>query len=403
MKVAVVGAGIVGLACAYHLLRDGHAVTLIDRDPQGDRTSFGNAGGIAVTEIFPAARPGLWRKIPGWLIDPLGPLSLRPAHVAHLIPWLRAFLRAGNEVPRITEAIASLNVRVVDDLLPMLEAAGLAGELRRNGALLLYETDAGFAADMADAAALRAHGWQCDDLGSDDIRTLEPDISPAIRLARFVPAWCAVSDPRRIWRGMFHYVAQQATIIAGDAARVGDGVLMSDAQRVAADEVVVAAGAWSAALARTVGDRVLLESERGYNTTLPDPGVRVNHSLTFAERHFVAAPLAIGLRIGGAAEFAGLAAAPNWQRSEALLTLARRYLPGLDTTGGTSWMGHRPSTPDSLPVIGRSSRDPRVVYAFGHGHLGLTQSATTGRIVADIIGERDARLDLTPYRASRFG
>lgn len=403
MKVAVVGAGIVGLACAHHLLRDGHAVTVIDRDPRGDRTSFGNAGGIAATEIFPAARPGLWRKVPFWLLDPLGPLSLRPAHVGHLIPWLRAFLRAGGEVPRITDAIAALNARVLDDLLPMLEAAGLEGDLRREGALLLYETEAGFAADAADAAALRAHGWDCEDLTQDDIRRLEPDVSPAIRRARFTPAWCTVSDPRRIWQGLFDHVASRAEIVAGDAARVGEGVLLTNARRVAADAVVVAAGAWSATLARTVGDRVLLESERGYNTTLPNPGVHVRRNLTFAERHFVAAPLAIGLRIGGAAEFAGLAAAPNWQRSDALLTLARRYLPGLDATGGTRWMGHRPSTPDSLPVIGRSPRDARVLYAFGHGHLGLTQSAVTGRIVADLVAGRDPRIDLAPYRIARFG
>ena len=404
MKVAVVGGGIIGLSCAYHLLRDAHDVIVIDRDPTGDRTSFGNAGEIAVTEIFPLARPGLWRKVPRWLLDPLGPLALRPAHIGHLLPWLRAFLRAGREMPRITDALSALNASIMDDLVPMLDAAGLSGELRREGALFLYETEAGFHADAAEAEVLRAHGWECRDLGRWELADLEPDVSPAIRQARFMPACCGVSDPRRIWQGMFDYVAQRAEILAGVAARVvGDGVLLTDTRRITADHVVIAAGAWSASLAAGVGDRVLLESERGYNTTLPDPGVRVKRHITFAERHFIAAPLAIGLRIGGAAEFAGLSAAPNWKRSDALLNLARRYLPGLNTAGGTRWMGNRPSTPDSLPVIGRSPRDPRILYAFGHGHLGLTQSAPTGRIVADLIAGRDPRIDLMPYGIARFG
>jgi D-amino-acid dehydrogenase len=249
MRIAVIGAGIVGLACAHHLLRDGHAVTLIERDPQGDRTSFGNAGEIAVTEIFPLARPGLWRKVPGWLLDPLGPLSLRPAHLVRLLPWLNAFRRAGSDVPRLTDAISALNACVMADLVPMLDAAGLAGELRRSGAMLLYETDAGFAADAPDAAALRAHGWECHDLARDEIAALEPDISPAIRHARFMPACCGVSDPRRIWQGVFNHVAQQAEVVAAEAVRVGEGALLSNGTKMTADAVVVAAGAWSGALA----------------------------------------------------------------------------------------------------------------------------------------------------------
>ena len=166
--------------------------------------------------------------------------------------------------------------------------------------------------------------------------------------------------------------------------------------------MVVAAGAWSGLLARRLGDRVLLESERGYNTTLPDPGVSLSREVIFAERKFVATPLSCGLRIGGAAEFGGLERTPNHKRSRMRATLPGRYLPGLRTDGGCAWAGHRPATPDSLPVIGASPTHPDVIYAFGHGHLGLTQAATTGRRVADIVAGRPAVVDLTPYFISRF-
>jgi D-amino-acid dehydrogenase len=169
-----------------------------------------------------------------------------------------------------------------------------------------------------------------------------------------------------------------------------------------ADQVVIAAGAWSKTLAQRIGDRVLLESERGYNMTLPRSGVSLKRQLIFAERKFVATPLSCGLRIGGAAEFGGLNAAANFKRSHALVALARRYLPGLQTEGGTEWAGHRPATPDSLPVIGRSPQLPDVFYAFGHGHLGLTQAATTGRLVSDLLFQRPPPIDLHPYSIGRF-
>ena len=168
------------------------------------------------------------------------------------------------------------------------------------------------------------------------------------------------------------------------------------------DLVLIAAGAWSKTLAQRMGDRVLLESERGYNMTIPRSGVALARELIFSERKFVAAPLSCGLRIGGAAEFGGLNAAANFERSRALVRLARNYLPRLRTEGGISWAGHRPTTPDSLPVISRSKRNPKVIYAFGHGHLGFTQAATTGRLVSDLIFQRPPPIDMNPYSIERF-
>ena len=169
-----------------------------------------------------------------------------------------------------------------------------------------------------------------------------------------------------------------------------------------ADLTVVAAGAWSKQLAKQAGESCLLESERGYNTTLPYPNISLGHELLFAEQMFAVSPLSIGIRVGGASEFAGLTAAPNYKRSGNLLHLAKRYLPDLNTENGRQWMGHRPSTPDSLPVLGPSVKWRGLAYAFGHAHLGMTQAASSGQMLAEALLEPDKATDLTAYSIGRF-
>jgi D-amino-acid dehydrogenase len=201
-------------------------------------------------------------------------------------------------------------------------------------------------------------------------------------------------------RGVVINRGEVCNIVSGSTSPLS--VTLEGGHPIAADRAVIAAGAWSAILARRLGDPVLLESERGYNATLPHPGIVVERELIFAEQKFVATPLSCGLRIGGAAEFGGLSAAPNFKRSQALVELARRYLPELRTEGGTHWAGHRPATPDSLPVIGKSRHQAHVFYAFGHGHLGLTQAATTGRLVSELVFQHPSSIDMTPYGIERF-
>jgi D-amino-acid dehydrogenase len=405
-EILVIGAGIVGLSAAYHLRADGHKVTLVDREPDGDRASSGNAGGIGVSEIVPASVPGLVWRVPGWLFDPLGPLSLRWRHFPAMVPWLRRFLRSGSsaEVERITTALAALAHRCFDDLVPLLATLGLSSEMHRVGALTVYETSAGFLRERPEWNLKRRHGIVAEELTGDQAREREPALGPLVRHAISTPQWAHVSDPAVITRRLLQWLqAHGVAMRRGEALRVvGRRLQLTDGGELPFDMIVVAAGAWSGRLARSLGDRVLLESERGYNTTLPSPGVQLQAEVIFGERKFVATPLAMGLRIGGAAEFAGLEAPPNYARCDAMLALATRYLPGLRAKGGTRWMGHRPTTPDSLPVIGRSPRRRDVLYAFGHGHTGLTFGPTTGRLIAELAAGRSPSLDLMPFAIERF-
>ncbi|WP_250441159.1 FAD-dependent oxidoreductase [Caballeronia sp. AZ1_KS37] len=405
--VIVIGAGIVGLACAWAALREGARVTLVDRDFEGDRASHGNAGGIAVTESTPIAVHGMFTKAAKWLMDPLGPLALDWKHVPKALPWFMAFRRASEPARfrAISHALSLLNNRIYDDILPMFDDIGASAMLYRRGALTVYETDAAFAADQPEWSFKRELGARWHALSAQQVRECEPSLAPVFRHGVFLDDWSHIGDPRRIVTLLRERVrALGARFVTGIARAIDapESVVLDDGTRVNGRRIVIAAGAWSAALARSIGDSVLLESERGYNATLPKHGVALTREVIFAERKFVATPLDIGLRIGGAAEFAGIDAPPNYRRSDALLELGKRFIEGIDDTDAVKWMGHRPATPDSLPVIGASPRMPSVVHAFGHGHLGLTQSATTAALVADVLAGRTPRVPLTPYSIARF-
>jgi D-amino-acid dehydrogenase len=409
--LVIVGAGIVGLSCAWSAQRRGWRVNVVDRDIEGDRASHGNAGGIAVTECVPLDLSGLGLQPMRWLLDPLGPLAIRARHAPRLLPWylaLRKVAAPGNFM-RIAQALAALNDRSLAAFEAVLADIGLSGDLHKRGALTVYESQAAFEKDRKEWDLKRSLGVRWRAVDGAAIQQLEPGLAPVFPHGVMLEDWAHIDDPKRIVTALRERVrANGAEFTTGDAASISldhsshPAVVLRDGRRIAADRVLVSAGAWSAELARTAGDRALLESERGYNTTLPASATRLNREVIFAERKFVATPLAIGLRIGGAAEFAGLDAPANYQRSTALLKLARRYLPHLDETGAQQWMGQRPTTPDSLPVIGPSPSNPQLFYAFGHGHLGLTQSAATGELIGDLLENMPPPIDMGPYAITRF-
>ena len=407
----VIGAGIIGLSIALRLRQSGRDVLVLERSAVAAEASRGNAGAYAFSDILPLASPGIVRQSPCWLIDPLGPLSLRPAHLPRIAPWLWRFWRASQPAAAAagTAALASLMRFAAHDTAALLDAVGALPWLRGDGNLHCYESEAEWRASLPGWVVRAAHGIAFDHLhGAQALAALQPGLSPTLVAATFVPGWQTIDDPWQLALRIAAVFEQLGgTIRRANAARlepVNEGlrVHLDDGRRLTARRVVVAAGAWSHRLARTLGDRLPLETERGYNTSLPAGAFDLRRQLTFGGHGFVVTPIAGGVRVGGAVELAGLDAEPNFRRSDVLLAKAKRFLPGLNTRGGTPWMGHRPSLPDSLPVIDAAPADPRVLYAFGHGHLGLTLSATPATLMLALAQGRPPPIDLTPFRANRF-
>ena len=409
-ECAVIGAGVVGISCGIALLERGYSVTLYDPEPPGSMTSSGNAGAFAFSGVLPMAMPGILRKVPGWLLDPCGPLSIRPGYLPSLGPWLMHFCKVSrpSEIERLSLALSSLMQASEKDTHALINRAGLQSLLCGQGALTVYKTLKDARADRLEWEIKAKRGVILEYLGPDDIKNLEPALENA-SFGWYTPQWYNTSDPYVLTQGLAEYFLQTGGCI--HRARVHsfrhcnnqvESMVLTGGKITAVDHVVVAAGVWSEEFCRQLGERILITSERGYNTTLPEPGLKLKHQIIFGREKFVISNIKNGLRIGGAAEFAGLHAPPNFRRSKKLVELARYYLPALNDRGGEQWMGHRPSTPDSVPVIGPSATAANVFYAFGHGHYGLTLAATTGKLVAQSIARVRPEVDLSPFSITRF-
>jgi D-amino-acid dehydrogenase len=409
--VVVIGAGVVGLSVALALQRRGRRVLLIDREGLAAGASRGNAGAFAYSDVLPLASPRLLAKLPRWLLDPLGPLALRPAYLPRIAPWLWRFWRACREESvaastQVQAALMKLSAAATARLIDSLHADAL---LHRNGNLHLYDSDASWRASLPGWQLRAQHGIAFEHVhGHDAVAALQPGLDARFTTGTFVADWPTIDDPlvwvRRLADALRHTggTLARAQAMALSPRDGGAAVHLADGTALHARHVVVAAGAWSHRLTATLGQRLPLETERGYNTTLPPGAFDLRRQLTFVDHGFVMTPIAGGVRVGGAVELAGLDAPPNYARADALLAKAQRFMPGLRAEGGTRWMGCRPSLPDSLPVIDRSADTPTVLYAFGHGHLGLTQSAATAELIAALVHGEPPAIDLTPFRAARF-
>ncbi|WP_137109466.1 FAD-binding oxidoreductase [Rhodobacter sp. SY28-1] len=408
-EVTVIGAGVIGLSAALMAQARGLSVTVIDREGPAAGASTGNAGAFAFTDILPLASPGILRKAPKWLLDPLGPLTIPPAYALQITPWLYRFWRACS--PRAVAASTAAQTSMMElsraELEPFLAATGTLGMLMKYGNLQVYETEAEFRAALPGWEARTEHGIEFRHMTAEEMAELQPGLSPRFTRGTFTPGWWSIADPKDYVLALAErFQAEGGTILRAEVTGLkpqDSGVsIQTKSAPLSADKVVLAAGAFSHRIAATLGERIPLETERGYNTTLPADALDLRCQVTFGGHGFVVSRLTTGVRVGGAVELGGLSLPPNYKRSEAMLRKAKTFFPTLKTEGGKQWMGFRPSLPDSLPAIGRSKASPHVVYAFGHGHLGLTQSAGTARLVADLLTDARPPLNLTPFSPQRF-
>jgi len=412
--VAVIGAGIVGVCAASYLQRDGHSVLLIDPGEPGLGASFGNGACLFPSSILPVSMPGTASSVPRFLLDPDGPLSIRLRYLPRLAPWLLRFASAGTpeRAEAAARALRALLRDVQDGYAPLAREAGAEDLLRRQGYLIVYETDAAFAADAGGNALRERNGIVIEEVSQTRIREMEPNLAPIYARGRLIREAGHTTNPHRLVQKLCAALVKRGGRIVRETVtgfeHNGSAVtaVRTQAGLHAASHVVLAAGAWSKLLAAQLGDKVPLDTERGYHAMIAHPERAPSIPVMSGEGKFIAIALETGIRFAGQVELASLAAPPNWNRARILLRLGLRMFPGLGVKDleerQTLWMGHRPSTPDSLPVIGRSSRFANAVYAFGHGHVGMCAAPATGRIVTDLIAGRAPHIAIAAFSPKRF-
>jgi D-amino-acid dehydrogenase len=409
--IAIVGAGIVGVSIAYELRRRGKPVLLLDGNAPGMGASFGNMASIAVTEFMPSSRPSVWTRIPGWLLDPEGPVRVRPSYIPRLLPWFWRFLLASgsNKVQELEAHGSILCKRVYEDLLPMLESAGLSHMLSKEGCLSLYANQAELDGDKEHLDVINRFGFETQLLRGDEIRELESGLSAQIEYAVLFPQNRSISDPYLLVTALFErYMAMGGQFVQTKVQALNrtdaqvTHIATDMGQLIAVSQVILCAGAFTGALCKSIGDPIPLETERGYHTQIMAPGVEMRHSIIWPAKGFMVTPTAGGIRVGGTVEMAGLVAAPDYRRAKMLVKRAQQAIPSLRAEMASEWMGHRPAMPDTVPVMGPSKTTRNVFVATGHGHLGLTYAATTARLMADMVTGQPIPIDVRPYRVDRF-
>lgn len=407
----VIGAGIIGVCAALALRDKGFSVTVLDRVGPAEATSHGNAGVVSPWSCVPQSMPGLWKNVPKWLLDPEGPLTVRWGYLPRMVPWLAGFLAAGAEkrLPAIADAMLAVNRPNLDMYHQYLTGTGEEDLVKDCCYLHVSRTDKGANTNDLAWRLRRDRGVPFEQLSGDEAREMEPELSPDIKAAVVIRQQGRTVNPGRLGKVLAAKaeamgVAFPLTEVKGITPREGGGyrVETSEGPREAGT-VVIAAGAWSARLLAPLGVKVALEAERGYHLIFKDPGVTLTHSIMDADNKFVTSSMEMGVRSAGTAEFAGIDAAPNYQRAKVFAKHTKSLLPNLNVDETVEWMGRRPSPPDSVPYIGEVPGYPRLFHGFGHGHLGLTGAPMTGRMIAALASDEPLNLDMTPYRIDRFG
>ncbi len=407
--VGVVGAGIVGLCCAHYLTECGFQVTLIDKGDPGRACSYGNAGILTATECGPLGLPGMLSSLPKWLLDPLGPVAVKPSYLPSLMPWGIRLIKESrpSRVERIADHMQSFYSSSVDLYRALLSNVGADELLRQNGYVCVYRDKTGADPDEYFWNLHRKRGIELQELSVSDIRSLIPSLNRDIEYAIFIPNEGRVLNPYGASKAILEkFVSRGGKFVRDFVKNIASTdrtvSLDLDSKTLEFDSVVVAAGIQSKQLARNMGYRVLLEAMRGYHAMIPDPTIDLQLPVLSGDYKFFASPMQSGLRLAGTAEFASHKTEPNYKRADKLINTAKILFPDLNTDTYSRWMGNRPMTPDSLPIVGEAPHHTSIYFAFGHGHNGLSGAPMTGRIVTDLISGNRPNLDLKPFSIERF-
>ncbi len=409
--IMVVGAGVVGLSTALYLSRSGRSVTLLDPLPPPGGASFGNAGMISADTAVPIALPGMLREVPSWVLDPLGPLAIRPSYLPKALPWLLKWIAAGRmpRVLEISDAMRAMHRESFACWREMLGQQNFSDLIRPVGQVHVWESEAETKGAALERRLRERQGIESQVLDANDLRQMFPGISEAVKRGVLMPGNGYTVSPQRLVHTLHALVVEAGGRLLPESVmkilpREGGGYdIMTNAGFHHATQIVIAAGARATRLLEPLGIRVPLETERGYHVMLPNHGLSLTTTISNKSRSFGVTPMEHGLRVAGTVEIAGLDAPPDERRAKALIANVRAMFPAVNVQEHRFWMGFRPSTPDSLPLLGEAASHPGLFLAVGHGHFGMTGGPPSGRLVANLINRQATGLDAARYSPARFG
>lgn len=411
VDVAIVGAGVIGLSCALWLQRMGRRVTIFEAADPASGSSWGTAGLINGDAHLPVAMPGMLRRVPGWLLDPHGPIRVRPGYLPRALPWLIRWVLASREGParRGAKALHALHRTVFDGYRTILGAEGADRLLRQSGGVVLAREPRPGRDELLANVIRDELGIGCETLGPDELRDIFPGIAPHARRGLLFPNNGYTLAPDKLVAWMFETFVRDG----GDFRRHrvlklspdpgGGGRLLTNQANVRASAIVLAAGAWTRPLLDPLGMRIPLETERGYHLQLGAPSIPIALPIIYKARGLAITPMEEGLRLAGTVEIAGLDAPPDETRALVLRRHLDELFPGIEVEHRRLWMGFRPSLPDSVAAIGPVPGHPWLHVAVGHGHDGMIGAPSTGRLIAELITGAPPHIDPAPYSLRRFG
>lgn len=409
-KIAVIGAGVIGILVARKLQRDGREVLLFDPEPPATQCSFGNAGCIAVEDAVPHANPETLSQVPHMLLNQLSPLSIRWRDIVHLLPWFLRFTFAcrPSQVVKGTKTLAALMTRAKGAWLDEIEYSGLGRFLQEKGIVWVYESSRSYHAEADERKAMLDFGIDFQEMPAAETCAMVPGLRADIHGACFVPGSINASDPHLLSRAVFDAFIEDGGEFrrqpVSAITEVGGTVLSVSTPEgeVAVSVAVIAAGQASRWLAADLGIKAPIVAERGYHVMINGADARFEMPIGSVDRGVILTPMQDGLRVAGTVEFARQGRPETWTRADEVLAHARALFPHLGGEVSSQWMGERPTLPDYLPIIGRAPNMENLYLAFGHQHIGLTLAALTGEIIAALVAGRDAGVDMAPLSAARF-
>lgn len=393
--VVIIGGGVIGLWCAWHLQQAGRQVTIVDKGHFEDGCSYGNAGMIVPSHFIPMASPGIIATGIRWMFKKDSPFYIRPRLNLELAQWLFLFYRSATR-KHVEESAALLRDMHEESrtwYTQLNQSPGFQFNFHQKGILMLYRTQAAEKDELETAEKAHQLGIEANSLTPDQLKKIEPAIDMSVRGAVHYPGDAHLGPNLFMHQMKIHleragveFIKECEVTGMDDQGDAGSIISISGKENIKARNVVIASGSWSGKLVKNIGHRLPVQDGKGYSMTFTNPVLRPSIPSILHEARVAMTPMGNDLRISGTLEISGMDDKINRHKVESILRAVPEYYPQLNVNSPSqAWYGYRPCTPDGMPYIGRLKQGSSVIIATGHAMMGLSLAPVTGRMVADIL------------------